>query len=153
MVAFGLASGFSAQAQTTVTERAAAVADEAKAKVQEAGQTAVSKIEELWKRIDENRLKNRSRDEILAWVIMGVLVGGVASLFSVYRNTLWQRLQWVLIGLAGAFIAGMISRVMQLDFGIGPVLIRYEDLIISLAGGLILIAAFSFWAARRRKDV
>ena len=42
-------------------------------------------------------------------------------------------------GLVGAFVGGILANVLQLDFGLGPVLIRYEDLICSLVGGFVLL--------------
>ncbi len=51
----------------------------------------------------------------------------------------------VAIGLIGSFLGGMVAHVTQLDLGLGPVLIRYEDLPLSLAGGvLVLLVARRF---------
>jgi len=134
-------------------EKVEATAEQAKASVQEAGAAAANKIEEIWKRIDESRLKNRTRDEIVAWIIMGTLVGAVGGLFTVLRTTAMQRLGMVALGLLGAFLAGVATHVLKLDFGMGPVLIRYEDLILSLAGGLFLIGLSRVVMARRSKKI
>lgn len=102
--------------------------------IHEKGQEAVSKAETLWLRIDERRLKNRTPDEIVAWVIMGLLVSGL-----LYRLGGRGQIASILLGLIGAFVGGIVAHVAQLDFGLGPILITYEDLICSLVGGLLIL--------------
>jgi uncharacterized membrane protein YeaQ/YmgE (transglycosylase-associated protein family) len=102
--------------------------------IHDKGQEAVSKAEALWQRIDERRLKNRTPDEIVAWVIMGLLVSGL-----LYRLGGRGQIASILLGLIGAFIGGIVAHVAQLDFGLGPILITYEDLICSLVGGLLIL--------------
>ena len=126
-------------------------AQSAKATLQQAGATAANKLDEIWRRVDESRLKNRTRDEIVAWIIIGLLVGNMIGLLLVKPSTLPQRLGTVLVGLVGAFAGGIITHVWQLDFGLGPVLIRYEDLLVSFVGGLLLIAGVRILAGRKRK--
>jgi len=118
------------------SEKVGATATEVTKEIQDTGQTALNKIEGLWKRTDEKRLKNRTFDEIVAWALMGLLVGGL-----LYRVTNLNQITTVLVGLIGAFLGGIIANVLQLDMGLGPVLIRY-DLICSIAGGLAL---FFIW--------
>lgn len=136
-----------------VTERVTAAAESAKASVQDMSKAAVNKVDEIWRRIDERRLVNRTVDEIVAWGIMGLLVGACAGLLTVLRTSAAQRFTTLALGLVGAFVGGIIAHVAQLDFGLGPVLIRYEDLLLSLVGGLVLIGVVRFVAARRRGKV
>jgi len=121
-------------AAQSVGDKVAATTDEVKEKVQDAGKTAASKLDQLWQRIDEARLKNRARDEIVAWLLMGVVVGSVLG-----RAT---KLTWFTafaFGLIGAFLGGMVVHVTQFDMGLGPVLIRYEDLLSSVAGAVVVL--------------
>jgi len=103
--------------------------------IQEKGQAAVEKVQTTWQRIDEKRLKNRSRDEIVAWIIMGMLAGGL-----LYRFGRCSQISSIFLGLVGAFIGGIIAHVAQLDLGLGPVLITYEDLLCTLAGAVLLVS-------------
>jgi uncharacterized membrane protein YeaQ/YmgE (transglycosylase-associated protein family) len=128
-----------------------AAAASTKTTLQEASTAAVNKIDAIWRRVDERRLKNRTRDEIIAWIIIGLLVGNVVGMFSAARCTLLQRLGTVAVGLIGAFAGGIIAHVCQLDFGMGPVLIRYEDLVVSIIGGLVLITGVRLFVAQKRK--
>jgi len=109
----------------------------------EVTQTTLNQIESLWKRIDEKRLKNRTPDELVAWALMGLLVGGL-----VYRFSNLNQLTTILLGLIGAFIGGILANVLQLDLGMGPVLIRYEDLLCSLIGGLALFFVWKWFKGR-----
>jgi len=102
--------------------------------IKEASDAATTKMEEVWKKIDERRLKNRTRDELVAWAIMGLLTGGLLHRFSKCNQ-----LVSVLLGLVGAFLGGIVAHVTQLNLGLGPVLITYEDLLCTLAGGVLIL--------------
>ena len=120
--------------------------------VRDAGRSAADKVEHLWLRIDESRLKNRTRDEIVAWLIMGCLVGSLAVNLGLCRPTLGGRLFALGAGLVGAFVGGVVVHVAGIDFGMGPVLIRYEDLAFAAAGALVLLLAERFLARRRARS-
>ena len=115
------------------------VAKSAKESVQDAGRAVGSSFENLWRQVSENRLQNRTRDEIVAWVIMGVLVGAVAGMFTSLKTSGLGKLGRLLLGLTGAFLGGMAVHVGHIDFGLGPVLIRYEELLFALGGAIVLI--------------
>src|SRR5262249_573314 len=117
-----------------VSERVGAAATEATQALQNTGERALNKVEALWLRIDQRRLVNRTPDEIVAWALMGLLVGGL-----LYRVTKLTQVTTILLGLVGAFVGGILANVLQLDFGSGPILVRYEDLICSLVGGFVLL--------------
>lgn len=149
LCALGLWSGvsrFEAQAaDNTVSGKVGTAADEAGKALQDAGRATKNKLEEWWSRIDESRLKNRTRDEIVAWLLMGLLVGGVIA-----RTTGLRLVTAYGLGLVGAFLGGMAVHVSQFDLGLGPVLIRYEDLLFSLVGSLIVVLG-ARWFVRRKK--
>lgn len=129
----------------TVKDATAAVkeaAHDAKESVQEAGRAVGNGFENLWRRVDETRLTYRNRDEVAAWVIMGILAGAVAGAMTSLKTTGLGRLGRILLGLAGAFIGGIIVHVSRIDFGMGPVLIRYEELLFSFVGAVLLILIF-----------
>ena len=130
----------------SVEEKATAAASEAKEKIQDAGKAAASKLDQLWQKIDEARLKNRTPDQIVAWLIMGLLVGGVLA-----RTTDLRRWRSFVFGLIGAFLGGIVAHVTQLDLGLGPVLVRYEDLIFSLAGGVLILLLARRFMSRKKK--
>lgn len=126
-------------------------AKDAKESVQDAGRAVGKSFEDLWRRADENRLKNRTRDQIVAWAIMGVLVGSVAGMLTSLKTSGLGKLGRLLLGLAGAFIGGMIVHIGRIDFGLGPVLIRYEELLFSLVGAVVLIIVVRLFRSGAKK--
>ncbi len=138
VVVFALPTPGFAQNETpsvpAVQPTAGATNGEARQFIQETGQAAVNKIQVLWQKIDERRLKNRTADQIVAWVIMGSLVGGL-----LYRFGKRGQVTSIVLGLVGAFIGGIVANVSQLSLGLGPVLITYEDLLFTLLGGVLII--------------
>jgi uncharacterized membrane protein YeaQ/YmgE (transglycosylase-associated protein family) len=132
-----------AQTNATTAQQVGAAATQATQAIQDTGQAALNNVELLWQRIDEKRLKNRTPDELVAWALMGLLVGGL-----IFRLTKMGQGSTVLLGLAGAFLGGIVANVFQLNLGLGPVLIRYEDLICSFIGGFVLLYAWH-WIKQR----
>ena len=128
-----------------ITERVSAAAADAEKKVEAAGKEAADKLEQLWQRIDERRLKNRTRDELVAWVLMGLLVAAI-----LHRISKLNLLTNCVLGLAGAFAGGMAAHVTQFNIGLGPVLIRYEDLICAIVGSLLLLVLVRWFMSRRK---
>lgn len=121
-------------APPSTAQQVGATAAAATQAVTDAGQTALTGIETVWKRIDERRLKNRTPDELVGWALMGLLVAGL-----LYRFTRGTQGKAIILGLVGAFLGGIVANVFQINLGLGPVLIRYEDLLCSLIGGVVLL--------------
>jgi uncharacterized membrane protein YeaQ/YmgE (transglycosylase-associated protein family) len=140
-----------AAAEDGLTEKAKDAAQKTSQAVQDAGNSAANKIKDLWSRIDAARLQKRTRDELVAWVIMGVLVGALAGTMTSLKATGLGRFGQLLWGLAGAFLGGIFIHVSKLDFGWGPVLIRYEELLFSFVGAILLLVIGRFLRARTSK--
>jgi uncharacterized membrane protein YeaQ/YmgE (transglycosylase-associated protein family) len=146
--------GLVEKTKETVNDATTAVTDSVKdatKSVQDAGRSAVDSFQSLWSRVDDSRLKNRTRDEIVAWVIMGVLVGSLAGMFTSLKSSGAGQVGRLLLGLAGALLGGMAVHVTQINFGWGPVLIRYEELLFSLAGAIALVVAARLIRSRAQK--
>jgi uncharacterized membrane protein YeaQ/YmgE (transglycosylase-associated protein family) len=131
-------------AAESVSDQVGAATADAEKKIQDASQTAQTKIEQIWRRIDEQRLKNRTRDQLVAWVIMGLLVAGLIRQFTKLNQA-----TALVLGLVGSFLGGIVANVTQVDLGLGPVLIRYEDLLASLLGATLVMITARWLAARR----
>ena len=144
LVIASLAALAQVRAADSFSDKVGGVTADAEKQIQDAGQAAEAKMQQLWRRIDERRLKNRTTDEIVAWVIMGLLVGGLIHQFSKLN-----KVATLLLGLAGAFTGGIIANVAPIDLGLGPILIRYEDLLASLIGGIVILLVARWLASRR----
>ena len=147
--------GLAERAKETAKETEKAVqgaVKDAKVAVEDAGREVGSSFENLWRRADEGRLKNRSRDEVVAWVIMGVLVGAVAGMMTRLKPTGLGLVGRLLLGLAGACLGGMVGHLTKVDFGMGPVMIRYEELLFSFVGAILLIVVVRMIGSRSKKS-
>jgi uncharacterized membrane protein YeaQ/YmgE (transglycosylase-associated protein family) len=125
--------------ETGLADKAKGVAKETATAVEEVARSAASDADRLWQKIDGARLKHRTPDEVVAWVIMGVLVGAMAGMMTSLKPTGLGKLGRLLLGFAGASLGGILVRTTHLDFGWGPVLIRYEELFFSLLGAIALL--------------
>jgi uncharacterized membrane protein YeaQ/YmgE (transglycosylase-associated protein family) len=108
--------------------------------VNDSAQAVAKGITTLQERISENRLVNRTREETVAFVLMGVLVASVAGMFSKIRCSGAGMAGRLVLGLAGAFIGGMVVRVAEIDYEWGTVTMGYEELLFSLLGAVTLVA-------------
>ncbi|MCP5517274.1 MAG: GlsB/YeaQ/YmgE family stress response membrane protein [Verrucomicrobiales bacterium] len=132
-------------------EKAREKMEAAGAAVEEAGQSAADTAQALWQRVDEARLRNRTADEVVAWAIMGVVAGAIVGLMTGFRATGLGRVARLLLGLAGACLGGMVVRVAQIDFAWGAASIRYEELLFSFLGAIVLIVIGRLVRNRSRK--
>lgn len=90
---------------------------------------------------------------LITWGIIGLL-GGTAAGVLLSRNRqgfgLWQNL---LIGVAGAFVGGLIFNLLNINIAPG-VVVSLNDVIAALVGAVVLVLAWRFvkqGTGRRRK--
>ena len=103
--------------------------------VKDAADAVEENVETLWERIDEARLVNRTPVQIVAWVIMGIVAAALAGFVTSFRSNGWR----LALGLAGAFIGGIMLSVLDFKMKMNPIIIRVEELIFSLFGAVLLI--------------
>jgi uncharacterized membrane protein YeaQ/YmgE (transglycosylase-associated protein family) len=119
----------------------ASPAQKSKEAVSRSAQNVSEGVTTLQTRISDNRLANRTRDENVAFVLMGVLVASVAGMFSKVGCTGLGIAGRLALGLGGAFVGGMVVRVAEIDFEWGMINIAYEELLFSLLGAVAIVAA------------
>ncbi len=137
--------------EPTVTEKAKEAVKETTQVVTDAGRAAADSFETIWHRVDESRLKNRTRDEVVAWAIMGVLAGAVAGMLTSLKTSGLGKVGRLLLGLGGALIGGIVVHAANINFGWGPVLIRYEELLFSFLGAILLIVLGRLFRSKAKK--
>jgi len=119
--------------------------------VNDSAQAVADGYTTLQNKISDSRLVNRTRDEIVAFVLMGVLVASVAGMFSKIRCSGAGMVGRLLLGLAGAFIGGMVVRIGELDFEWGEVIMSYEEMLFSLLGAVAIVALSRFIQFQMKK--
>ena len=135
-----------------LVDKTKTVASDATEAVKDAGRTVADKATEVWKRIDDAMLKHRNRDEMVAWAIMGVLVGALAGMMASSKSSGAGKFGRLLLAVVGAFLGGIAVRALRVDFGWGPVLIRYEELCFSLAGAVVLVVVGKMIRGKAKKQ-
>ena len=141
----------SAAEQAGVTQKAEDMAKQTTAAVEKAGTDAAEAAKTLWQRIDAARLKNRTPDQLVAWVIMGLLAGAFAGMMTKLKSTGMGAAGRLVLGLAGSFLGGLVAAASNVNFGWGPVLIRYEELFFSLLGAVVLLVVWRLIGSGMKK--
>lgn len=108
-------------------------------KVDELQEETVATLETLRKNFEENRLVNRPRDELVAWVIMGIFAGAIAGIVTRLKCSLLGAIGKILLGLTGAYLGGMLIRMSSNRPDWGAILLPCDELIFSLGGAVVLI--------------
>jgi uncharacterized membrane protein YeaQ/YmgE (transglycosylase-associated protein family) len=119
--------------------------------VEEASEQTVSAVEGFMQNLNDSRLRNQSRDEIIAWILIGVMVGSVAGMMTSLKSTRAGKAGRLLLGLAGAFVGGMIVRMAGIDYGWGAVVLGYEEVLYSLAAAVVFVIAGRLIRAAMKK--
>lgn len=127
------------RADETLTDKAKEAAKDTSEAVQDAAKATADSAKDFWQRVEGSRLKNRTPDQLMAWAIMGVLAGVIVGSMTALKSTGLGKMGRLLLGLAGAFLGGMIVQVAKVNFGWGVAMIPYEELLFSLIGAIILI--------------
>lgn len=88
--------------------------------------------------------------EILAWLVVGALAGSLAGMLVTRKKEGFGRLKNLGLGLLGALIGGGLIKLFKIDFGLGEVRIRFDELIAAFVCSLVLLIA-GWWLKRSRK--
>jgi uncharacterized membrane protein YeaQ/YmgE (transglycosylase-associated protein family) len=86
-----------------------------------------------------------SLSQFIVWIVVGLLGGSLAGIvvkrerkgFGLFRN--------VAVGLVGAFIGGLLFRLLGLFPGLDSVTISLRDVVAAFIGSLIVLAVFWLW--------
>jgi uncharacterized membrane protein YeaQ/YmgE (transglycosylase-associated protein family) len=92
---------------------------------------------------------NITISDVISWLIVGGFAGSLAGLIVKRKKDGFGRMMNLAFGLAGAILGGAVVRLLKIDFGIGKLVLRWEDMVAALIGALILIVGLSI--VRRKK--
>lgn len=84
-------------------------------------------------------------DQIIVWIIVGLIGGSLAGLLIKRERRgfgIWRNLG---IGLVGAVVGGSLFRLLGLLPGLDNVAISLRDVVAALVGSLLILAAFWLW--------
>lgn len=91
-----------------------------------------------------------SLDQIIVWVIVGVLGGSLTGLLVKRERKGFGMLPNLGLGLAGALVGGVLFRLLGLFPDLDKISISLRDVVSALVGSLIVLGAL--WLRQRSKS-
>jgi len=86
---------------------------------------------------------NVTISDILSWLIIGILAGSLAGMIVKRRKSGMGNMVNLAVGLVGAIIGGTVVRLLKIDFGLGQIVLRWEDMAAAVIGSLLFIILVS----------
>ena len=86
-----------------------------------------------------------SIDQLIVWIIVGLLGGSLAGLLTTWERRGFGLFRNLAVGLAGALIGGLLFRMLGLFPGLDKISISLRDVVAALVGSLIVLAALWLW--------
>ena len=77
--------------------------------------------------------------DIISWLVIGMLAGSLAGMLVRRSKTGFGSVTNLAVGLVGALFGGIVVRLLKLDFGVGRIVLRWEDLVAAFIGSLLFI--------------
>jgi uncharacterized membrane protein YeaQ/YmgE (transglycosylase-associated protein family) len=93
-----------------------------------------------------------SLDEFIVWIIVGLLGGSLVGLLIKRERRGFGILPNLALGLAGALIGGLLFRMLGLLEGLDKVSISLRDIVAAVVGSLLILAARWLWVRVRRSS-
>jgi len=91
-----------------------------------------------------------SLDQFIVWIIVGLLGGSLVGLLIKRERRGFGILPNLVLGLAGALIGGLLFRMLGLLEGLDKVSISLRDVVAAVVGSLLILAARWLWIRVRR---
>lgn len=88
--------------------------------------------------------------DILSLMIIGILAGSMAGMILARKREGFGKLANFGLGMLGAVVGDFIVLLFRIDFGLGQIVLRFENLVAAFITCLILFAGRYFY--RKNKD-
>lgn len=83
--------------------------------------------------------------QIIVWVIVGLIGGSLAGLVVTWRRRGFGTLQNLVMGLVGALVGGLLFRLFGLFPGLDAIAISLRDVVAACAGSLLVLVVLGIW--------
>ncbi len=90
-------------------------------------------------------------EDVIVWVVVGALAGSFVGVLATRSREGFGRFYNLGIGMAGAFIGGLIFKAFDINLGLRDIKFSAEDLATAVIGALILLVAMWLFRVTRRK--
>src|SRR5687768_7396201 len=91
-----------------------------------------------------------SVDQFIVWLLVGLLGGSLAGLVITRERGGFGHLRNLGLGLSGAVVGGLVFRLFELLPALDKIAISLRDISAAFLGSLILLCAFWLWNRFRR---
>jgi len=91
-----------------------------------------------------------SLDQVVVWLIIGLLGGSLAGLIIKRERKGFGALRNLGLGLTGAFVGGLLFRLFGLFRGLDRVTISLRDVVAAVVGSLLVLAVVWLWQRWQR---
>ena len=83
--------------------------------------------------------------QVIVWIVVGLIGGSLAGIMMTFERRGFG-LGWnVVIGLAGALVGGVLFRLFGLFPALDNITISLRDVVAAFVGSLIIVAAYWIW--------
>ena len=86
-----------------------------------------------------------SLDQFVVWIVVGLLGGSLAGLIITWDRKGFGLLRNLAVGLVGALVGGFIFRMLGLLPGLDKFAISLRDVVSAVVGSLLVLTALWFW--------
>jgi uncharacterized membrane protein YeaQ/YmgE (transglycosylase-associated protein family) len=83
--------------------------------------------------------------QFITWIVMGLLGGSLAGLIITRERKGFGLARNMGLGLAGAIVGGLLFRLLGLLPGLDQISISLRDVVAAFVGSLIVLAAIGLW--------
>ena len=83
--------------------------------------------------------------QFITWIVMGLLGGSLAGLIITRERKGFGLARNMGLGLAGAIVGGLLFRLLGLLPGLDQISISLRDVMAAFVGSLIVLAAIGLW--------
>jgi uncharacterized membrane protein YeaQ/YmgE (transglycosylase-associated protein family) len=90
-----------------------------------------------------------SLDRLIVWIIVGLIGGSLAGLIIKRDRKGFGAVRNLGLGLIGALVGGFLFRLLRLFPGLDQVTISLRDVVAAFVGSLIVLAALWLWHRRK----
>jgi uncharacterized membrane protein YeaQ/YmgE (transglycosylase-associated protein family) len=99
--------------------------------------------------IKGGRLAMPSLDQIVVWIVVGLLGGSLAGLITTWDRKGFGFLRNLAVGLVGALVGGFIFRMLGLLPGLDKFAISLRDVVAAVVGSLLVLSGLWLWQRSR----
>ena len=93
-----------------------------------------------------------SINHIVVWIIIGLLGGSLAGLIITRERKGFGILRNLGVGLVGALVGGLVFRLFGIFPGLDKIAISLRDIVAALIGSLLVLALIWLWQRFQKSE-